>query len=469
MIKHLLFFLLLSCGAAAMVQAQENLNFNKVEKDTYHYYMNQQWDSLVTTGKAGLHQDIDYFYLRVRMGMAYYFKGNYSKAITHLNKALEYNSGDTIAQEYLYYAYNDFSRALYKNALAKKIHPAIRKRIIGNAPLYKNTFVPMAGGQFDQVFKVDNITLKGGLQNNIYGEVDYPLDFYFFGMNYKHYFNGVALNVSYNHMDSHRDKKAVLASGFVFNDKYNVGEHDIYANSEISLNNKITIIPALQYQYMKYSKFKTVWDSINGIYSFPDTNYRYNNIIASLGFYKDISTVSLGLTLSYGNLYKKNIYQGAFILTWFPFGNMKLYTTTTLAYLIMPSTVATVTGPPGSKQQSNINSSGDKSHPVIEEAIGGRLSPKLWLEAQGAFNGLRNYNKADAAVVYNTPDQVKYLVGLTAVYEVTKTLELSVGYQFLQKEITGQHLIFTNKGPALITDNYTNNSHNIYGGIKWKL
>jgi len=469
MMKYLLFFMLMACCSIVRVQAQEHLDFKTVDSDTYHYFMNQKWDSLVAKGKAGLHNDIDYYYLRVRMGLAYFYKGKYCKAITHLNKALEFNSGDTIAMEYLYYAYDDFNRPLYQNALARKIHPQARKRIFANAPLYKNSFVPEAGSQFDQKLKVTNDQLIGRPRDNFYGEIDYPLYFYFFGLNYKHYFNGLALNISYEYFNSHRENKFVLPQGLPFDHKYTVGEHHFYANTEISLSNKLTIIPAVQFQDIKYSKYTAKINPLQGVYNFPDSNYRYNNFIASVGFYKDIDVFSLGLTLSYSNIYKKSIEQGAFLFSWFPLGNTKLYTTTTIAYLIMPSTSTTIPGGPGRPPITMVDSNADKSHAVFEEAVGGRVTRKLWLEAQFAFNGFRGYNKSDAAIVYNNPDQVKYLLGFTAVYEISKVLELSIGYQFMQKELTSEHLTGNNINRDMVTDNYLNNSHNIYGGIKWKL
>jgi hypothetical protein len=464
-LKFLLIFLLIVCGFGTNLLAQNTLSYRTVEELTYHYFVNQQWDSLVETGKAGLHQDIDYYYLRIRMGIAYFNKGKFSRAIQHLNKADRFNSGDSTALEYLYYAYRSFNRPLYQNTVVKRFSVSTRNRVLYKYPLYKNSFVPIMGYQFDQAMKVDDNTLIGRPQYNLYGEIDYPLNFTYFGMDYRHYFGGVALNIAYDHFDSHRVKRSVMLRGIAI-DKYNVSEHNLYVNTEVSVKNKLTIIPAVQYQFLKYPKYKAVWNPTDSVYNFPVTDYTYNNLIASLGLYKDAGPFSLGLTVSYSNLYQKKIYQGAFLFTWFPFGNMNLYTTTTAAWLQMPGS-GNGNGRGNGKNQPNVeSSSADKSHAVFEEAIGGHVWEKLWIEGQFAYNGLRGYNKDNANIVFNNPEQVNFLAGITLVYEVSKVLELSIGYQFSQKELSGMHYTATG---VYVLDQYLNNSHLIYGGIKWKL
>ncbi len=465
-LKYSLLVLLALCGFGSRIQAQDTLTFRSVEDLSYRYFLNQQWDSLVTIGKAGLHQDIDYYYLRLRMGIACFNRGNYARAIQHLNRADKFNSDDSTTLEYLYYSYRSLNRSLYQNKVSKRFLKSTRDRVLKHFPLYTNSFYPNFGYQFDKAFNISDNQLIGRPTSNLYGEVDYPQSFMFFGLDYRHYFGGLALNFSYYHFDSRREKKVLLPL-YINTRKYNVSEHHFYLNTEISVKNKLTIIPAVQYQYLKYSKFNAVWNPSDSIYTFPDSNFINNNIVASLGLYKDVGPFSLGLTVSYSRLYNKNFYQGALMFTWFPFGNMNLYTTTTVAWMQMQGLGLAGQGKGlGAIKADASNSGADKSHPVFEEAIGGKVWKKLWLEGQFAYNGLRGYNKANASIVYNNPEQVNYSIGFTGVYEVTKVLDLTVGYQYSQKDLTGIHYTYPNN---FVTDHYLNNSQLIYGGIKWKL
>ena len=461
-LKYFLLVLLAVCAFRSPLQAQDTPSFKSVEDLTYHHYVNQQWDSVITTAKAGLHNDIDYYYLRVRMGIAYFNKGNYCKAIRHLNKATGFNSDDSTALEYLYYSYKYFNRYLYQTRVIKSFRPETRKRILDKTPILRNGFYTEMGYQHDQAFKKSNETILGG---GIYGEIDYPVSFNFFGMNYRHYFKGVSINAMYEYFNSQRLKKSVSPTAFR-EEKYNVVENHFYPNTQISSSNKLTIVPAVHYQMMKYSNNYMTMNPVDSVYSLPVSDTTRNNFIASLGFYKDVDVFSLGLTASYSNLYKKNIFQGALLFTWFPFGNMKLYTTTTLAWVQMPGSGRGMGKGKGNNHPAETTTLGDKSHAVFEEVVGGKIANRLWLEGQFSFNGLRGYNKANSMVVFNNPEQVNYLAGLVGVFELTNSLELSIGYQFAQKEISG---IYYTAPQESNTKYYLNNSHTIYGGLKWKL
>ena len=72
--------------------------------ETYRLYVGQKWDSLIAMGKEAIKQDIDYYYLRMRVGIAYYNKKNYKKAAGHFKHALSFNQNDPVALEYLYYS-----------------------------------------------------------------------------------------------------------------------------------------------------------------------------------------------------------------------------------------------------------------------------------------------------------------------------------------------------------------------------
>ena len=82
----------------------EKLDFTTVDMLTYRCYMEKKWDSVIVVGKQALRQDIDYYYLRVRLGIAYFEKSDYFPSATHLKKARQFNSGDPYVADYLYRA-----------------------------------------------------------------------------------------------------------------------------------------------------------------------------------------------------------------------------------------------------------------------------------------------------------------------------------------------------------------------------
>ncbi len=93
--------LILSINA---VTAQK-LSTIQVDKQTYQYYLNGQWKDLIDLANRAIDQGIDFFYLRTRLGLAYYNLGKYRLAAIQFRKALDWYPQDKWTLEMLYYSY----------------------------------------------------------------------------------------------------------------------------------------------------------------------------------------------------------------------------------------------------------------------------------------------------------------------------------------------------------------------------
>jgi len=113
----LTFFIVLFAG---YLYGQDTLNYPIIDKYTYRYYTDKQWDKLIKIGKQSLRKNIDFYYLQVRMGIAYFETKRYLKAIKFLENAYKTDNSNTVVQETLYWSYiysfmfNDAAR-LYDN------------------------------------------------------------------------------------------------------------------------------------------------------------------------------------------------------------------------------------------------------------------------------------------------------------------------------------------------------------------
>ena len=83
---NFLFFSLLLFSIKGI--AQEKVDYQFIDSITYRYYLEKNWKELVDVSKTGLKNDIDYYYLRMRTGIAYFEQGNYLKAEKQFKKAL---------------------------------------------------------------------------------------------------------------------------------------------------------------------------------------------------------------------------------------------------------------------------------------------------------------------------------------------------------------------------------------------
>ncbi len=125
--------------------SQDELNSAIVEQKSYQLYVDKNWSELIKYGNMAIDKGYDYFYMQMRVGIAFYEKKNYSLAACHFKKALKFNSSDELAQEYLYYCY--FFNGMYHEArlLSKTFSSELAKKI-GTDTKSPIDFIVLEGG-----------------------------------------------------------------------------------------------------------------------------------------------------------------------------------------------------------------------------------------------------------------------------------------------------------------------------------
>lgn len=85
-------------------------DFATLDKQTYDYYLKGDYKNLKITGGKMLSNGIDYYYLRMRMGILAFNNQHYSSSFKHFTKAIHFNSWDTVSRSYIYYSYLNSGR-----------------------------------------------------------------------------------------------------------------------------------------------------------------------------------------------------------------------------------------------------------------------------------------------------------------------------------------------------------------------
>ncbi len=114
-------------------------NDNILQK-TYQLLEKGSYNELIEYSKKVLDNDIDFFYLRLRLGIAYFKLNNYKLAVYHLEKSLEFNSDDEVALEYLYYSYLYSGMRDEANKLSKEKGDFIKSNNNSNDKLIQNLY-----------------------------------------------------------------------------------------------------------------------------------------------------------------------------------------------------------------------------------------------------------------------------------------------------------------------------------------
>jgi hypothetical protein len=106
--RIVLILILVSLSFSPNILAQSD--FKTLDRETYNYFMKGDYKNLKESAGRLISQGADYYYLRIRLGIAAFNNRNYAESAKNFDKALEFNSFDTISYEYLYYNYINSGR-----------------------------------------------------------------------------------------------------------------------------------------------------------------------------------------------------------------------------------------------------------------------------------------------------------------------------------------------------------------------
>lgn len=143
--KYRLIIVTLFVLALSKLPAQNSLNFFTVDSTSYMLYMEKKWDELDIYCRLAITSGYDYYYLRMRAGIANYEQKKYRGAIKHFKKALDFNTDDETALEYLYYTHVYAGQYEEARWLSRHFNTELAKRL-----------------KTDRLKPVDMVTLEGG-------------------------------------------------------------------------------------------------------------------------------------------------------------------------------------------------------------------------------------------------------------------------------------------------------------------
>ncbi|MEI7492732.1 MAG: hypothetical protein WCK92_15125 [Bacteroidota bacterium] len=496
-IKFLFLFIFLTCLAAFPANASTRIDFQTADMLTYRCYTEQKWDSVILVGKQALRSDIDYYYLRVRLGIAYFEKKEYFPAATHLKKARQFNSGDAFVADYLYRSYVMTNQTEEASLLRAKAPPEV-----WDTAKYSQGFLQQLHFETGYTLSSDrnpaNLpTLMG--KDSIYGEQDlYGNNFYgnfavnlrasnrlSFSLAYNYLNFNKTKYIQYGHAEAQRDsigdrpfsRDYFYSFPWKIHDtsfRYHVQQHEVYLGATLSLPWGIRIMPAVHWVHVSSplisASVKT--DSISDtafylksdgtyhlfkypsvVYSYTQKDTSFNNYLAALRISKDLGRFSIALSGSWSNLNGKTQEQAGLSLSYFPLGNLNLYGTTAVTGFFQ----------------------GSESRILLSQVLGGRLTPWMWGEANFNYGDYTNANIANGAIVYNNSDKIDYRAGGTLTFVLGKHIQLSLIYQYFRKEsqqiyyIKSQDPVSHEIREVQQTQYNKYNSNTLIGGITWKL
>ncbi len=430
----LAFMLLVTECIFTTLKAQENNDWVNSDIITYRQFLHMEWDSLIDCGNRYLDNGIDYYYLQIRLGIAYHNKQRYVKAISHLNKALEFAPGDPVTIEYLYFANlfkgNDFEAKLWLKQITpvRRQELGIKTRFIdGYSADLTYSFTPEK-----QIAKIPGSTITGTQQ--------LPKSF-------------TNANVTLSQSPGSRFK---LVEGYTFLYKNSMYYNKEAATDEINTNyilqNQLYIsgilypVKGLHLEASYHALFisvPTTATSNNGqgqqnkLTSFSTfSDYSYSLFaLQSFGYF------DIGYTYSGSKLNDYTQQQHTTNLGIYPLGNMNLYLLSRFIFL------------------------NDKTFPevrsfILGETFGVKLSKHFWAEAAILAGNIQNMSDYGSYIIYNDVNPLKLKTGLNLLFPLSSGKIISIRSNYYNSESS-----FYDAGTKINTINYS--SFSLVGGISW--
>jgi hypothetical protein len=412
----LLFWLLVfSGGLGIKVKAQGFYNA-EVDRTSYEASLDKNWKKVIEIGEGAQAKGIDFYYLRLRKGIAYDNLGKYNRSDLEYRKANAFFPVDTLTYWYRYVALINSGRESEARVLSSKM-TSWQRGYSG----YKQTrlnLVSLEGGGLigdapeSTLENQGQVYLKQKQQGNLVfvsGLVNAWL-----GNRINLTFGYLYMNVGNTNYFTHRLGSPNPGNNKIQYDlwKLRTNQNGIYAGLNYQFSKGWSLFASANFLF--YSGNSIQIDKILGeTLAFSIYEYNFNGLdYTCLGMIKKRwSRVALEGSYSFNRVSEVSLHQSNLALTYFPIGNNKVYLTGQL------STIS----------QSSTNLIGGIK-------VGGRMAKWIWVE--GNFMAGRMYGTSDAAgwILNNNPDQINWKAGLNFSLIIKNRVEIPIRFGLLGRE-----------------------------------
>ena len=130
--KYWIVFVLFLIAAEIKAKPNDTLTTAQVESVSLKLFNDKNWKELIRYSDMVIDNGFDYYFIRMRAGIANYETKKYRKAELHFKKALLYNEGDEDATSYLYYCLIFDEKYEEARWLSKSFSEALAKKLKTN-------------------------------------------------------------------------------------------------------------------------------------------------------------------------------------------------------------------------------------------------------------------------------------------------------------------------------------------------
>ncbi len=365
------------------VFSQEDRGFRYYDSLTYNQYLESDWKSLSKSSSEAISNGHDYYYMRMRKAVSLYERQYYRYAVKHFLKAIEFNDGDPVAGEYLYYCYlfsgNESNAMAVAGAFPEnKINDtgpdAVRKNSISLNTAYNNSVSDDIISDIEGLYGYEqegNSVVSGYYMNTSLTATHFLSPgirlihsaTYLRKQNFLYYFDGT--------------------TGAWLNNQ-DVNQFQYYLSPVLSTVNGWRFAPSIHFIATSYPLLGINYAGARtSAFSF---NVNDNSIIAGLNLEKTIGIIDMAIAGHYSGLGEEQQLQAKAGVKISPLGNSKLYVGYS-HYLV-----------------DNESFRGSDLQHINEVYAGFSIKYRIWIDFYLLTGQLYNFHTSNGMYVYNDSD-----------------------------------------------------------------
>jgi len=428
-----------------LLSGQSDLSFIQVDTSTYRAYINNDWNRIIKIGEQAVDQQIDYYYLRLRIAYAYFKKNRFRKSIPHYRKALEYSHNDATASEFLYFCYlysgrvNDAIK--FKSSLPTPLRNYIDKRKSKTVTQF-GTYLTFGNGVNDnlkaEIIKTSPTTVDGSqlLPNKQFNFNSY--------LNHK---MGSLLLVRHSINILYKDEYAQTVVNAIpyLSESQIVRQFNYSLALDITPFYGFTITPSVSYINYRIPVFYDYGVGLSknrAIYTYNS----FNEVAIGLNAKKQFGILETALAVTHANFNLSKQYSMGFLLTVYPLGNLNLYYSGALFHHL--------------QEQNSIV----KTQFIHSHKVGLKVFKNMWIEGVSIFGGFTNFYDPFTQHTYNSVEKYNSILGINLVFPFSKSgRALFLGFRSYNSET-----MFVPVNDVFTTYNAEKIKYqSITGGISW--
>ncbi len=415
--------------------AQAPIQFHQLDSVSYACYQKADWACVIKTGNQALELGYDYYYLRMRMGIAYFTQAHYRLAAVHFEKALSHNFHSEDARQYLRKSYEWGGLELELAALEKRI--AVNPQFIRSAWLFSGMSFPNS----DKA--ITHIQLSG--EDILYGELDRSGRFYFgqLGLVLAP-FNGQRWFVAYSQLVLSKQQRFLPAQHDTVHHHYSTRQQQFSLSIPIRLAHGVYLFPEMDVLRIQSNPMLASWDSIALQYTFSETELLFTDYVLGMKLIRQMPSIEYGLSLSRFKLNRKHQWQTSLLFNYFPFQNLNVYTSSRLSAVLRTHNI--------------------QFH--FKQLLGLRATSFLWLQGGLHVGQLENVPDENAGLIYNASDKVVYNLMGSVIFFLREKLRFQIDVHF--QELESLYFIVSQE-EKFETMSYQYYNLHLKGGLIWKL